>query len=127
MAEITPFNISIPDEVLSDLKTRLNLTRYPVNVELSHEEEWSYGAPMHNVKQLVEYWKTAYDWRKVEADINQSYPQFMTSIDAEDPHGELKIHFVHKRSTHPNAIPLLFVHGWPGNFLEVGIGFTSNK
>jgi Epoxide hydrolase N terminus len=118
-AEVAPFTISVSDDVLVDLRTRLNLARFPQNVELSADTEWSYGTPTQHVQNLVDYWKTSFNWRKVEADINAKLPQFTTQIDAEDPHGVLTLHFVHKRSPNPNAIPLLFSHGWPGSFLEV--------
>ncbi|KIJ29048.1 hypothetical protein M422DRAFT_269573 [Sphaerobolus stellatus SS14] len=119
MAEIRPFKISVSDEVLSDLKVRLNLARFPVNIDLPPSDEWAYGTPEHRVKDLVKHWKTSFDWRKIEADINAKLPQFTTPIDAGEPHGDLDIHFVHKRSNNPHVVPLLFVHGWPGNFLEV--------
>lgn len=117
--DILPFSISVSDDVLLDLRTRLNLARFPKNLELSAETQWNYGTPTHTVQDLVEYWKTSFNWRKIENDINTKLPQFKTPIDAEDPHGILTLHFVHKRSPKPNAIPLLFSHGWPGNFLEV--------
>ncbi|KIJ34305.1 hypothetical protein M422DRAFT_233502 [Sphaerobolus stellatus SS14] len=93
MTDITPFTIAVPEETLSDLHTRLGLTRFPVNVDLPKDKEWDYGAPTQNVKDLVEYWKTSFDWRKVEADINSKLPQFITPVDAGDPHGILNIHF----------------------------------
>ncbi|KIJ34261.1 hypothetical protein M422DRAFT_182277, partial [Sphaerobolus stellatus SS14] len=113
------FTISVLDEVLSDLKVRLNLAHFLVNIDLPPSDEWAYGTPEHRVKDLVEHWKTSFDWRRIEADINAKLPQFTTPIDAGEPHGDLDIHFVHKRSNNPHVVPLLFVHGWPGNFLEV--------
>lgn len=72
------------------------------------------------VKDLVEYWKTDFNWRKVEEDLNTKLPQFTSSVDTGEPtHGSIKLHFALRRSSRPNAIPLLFVHGWPGNFAEV--------
>lgn len=118
-AEVVPFTVSVSDDVLDDLRTRLNLARFPQNVKLSAETEWSYGTPAQHVQDLVNYWKTSFNWRNVEADINTKLPQFTMPIDAEDPHGILTLHFVHKRSPNPKAVPLLFSHGWPGSFLEV--------
>ncbi|KIJ34260.1 hypothetical protein M422DRAFT_782904 [Sphaerobolus stellatus SS14] len=117
--DISPFTISVSQDVLTDLKMRLGMARIPVNVDLPSEDEWEYGTPTGRVKELVDYWKTTFNWRKMESTINVTLPQFTTLIDAGPPHRELKIHFVHKRSSNPTAIPLLFVHGWPGNFLEV--------
>jgi len=127
MADIRPFTIAVPDDVLTDLKVRLDLARFPENVELPVGEEWRYGTPTQRMKELVEYWKANFDWRKVEANINSSFPQFITPVDAGSPHGELDIHFVHKRSTNQRALPLLFVHGWPGNFLEVCSPLDGSK
>lgn len=126
-ADITPFTISVHDDVLVDLQTRLNLARFPQNLELPAGAEWSYGTPAQSVEELVKYWKTTFNWRKIEADINAKLPQFTTPIDAEEPHGFLTLHFVHKRSPNPNAVPLIFPHGWPGNFLEVFIHFARTK
>jgi Epoxide hydrolase N terminus len=123
--DITPFGISVSDDVLADLQTRLNLARFPKSLMLSVEKAWSYGVPTQNVQDLVEYWKKSFNWRKIETDINTKLPQFTTPIDAEKPHGILTIHFVHKRSPNPNAVPLLFSHGWPGNFLEVSSHFQG--
>lgn len=68
----------------------------------------------------MEYWKTGFDWRKTEAKLNMKLPQFTTVIDTGiSEHGSLKIHFAHRRSLRPYATPLLFIHGWPGNFAEV--------
>ncbi|KAF8586000.1 alpha/beta-hydrolase [Ramaria rubella] len=117
--DVHPFTISVPNDVLTDIRARLDLTRFPRGLQLPAGEEWTYGTPPHRVQELVEYWKESFDWRKIEADINTQLPQFTTTIDAEPPHGTLSIHFVHKRSSNSNAIPLVFVHGWPGNFLEV--------
>ncbi|KIJ34306.1 hypothetical protein M422DRAFT_182229, partial [Sphaerobolus stellatus SS14] len=72
MTDIKPFTIAVPEETLSDLHTRLELARFPLNVDLPEGNEWDYGVPTQNIKDLVEYWKTSFDWRKVEAEINNT-------------------------------------------------------
>ncbi|QRV80290.1 epoxide hydrolase [Ceratobasidium sp. AG-Ba] len=118
MDDIHPFNIAISDHDLTDLYRRLELTRLPDELNLPVDEAWDWGVPLGVLKPVIEYWRTKYDWRAVEAKINETLPQFSTHVDSRD-HGSLQVHLVHKRSNHQNAIPLLFVHGWPGNFLEV--------
>ncbi|KAG9099059.1 hypothetical protein FRC06_005699, partial [Ceratobasidium sp. 370] len=115
---IHPFNISVSDHDLTDLYKRLEHTRLPDELDLPIDQAWDWGMPLAVLKPVVEYWRTQYDWRAVEAKLNQTLPQFTTRIDSRE-HGPLTIHFVHKRSSDPKATPLLFVHGWPGNFLEV--------
>ncbi|KAG9039362.1 hypothetical protein FRB95_010650 [Tulasnella sp. JGI-2019a] len=118
-AIIEPYTLHVPDELLADLKLRLEHTRYPQELNLPAGQEWSYGTPVNEVRDLVDYWKTSFDWRKVEVELNTKLPQFTTVIDTGvAEHGSLKIHFAHRRSSRPNAIPLLFIHGWPGNFAE---------
>lgn len=113
MADIEPFTISIPDSALADLKTRLSLARFPDEIDGA---EWEYGAPLADVKRLTSHWKDQYNWREAEAKLN-ALPNYRTTIQCKgfEP---LKIHFVHQRSSTKNAIPLLFVHGWPGSFIE---------
>jgi hypothetical protein len=106
MAE-TPFTVNIPDSELEQLKQRLELTRLPDELE---DSGWDYGVPLKDMKRLVEYWKTKYDWRKHEAGLNATLPQFTRDIEVEG-HGTLNIHYVHKKCDNANAIPLLFVHG----------------
>ncbi|CAK5272138.1 unnamed protein product [Mycena citricolor] len=114
MAE-QPFKISIPDDKLILLKKKLELTTFPDELE---DAQWAYGAPLADVKRIVGRWAGGYDWREHEAKINAELPQFTRDIDV-DGHGTLNIHYVHQSSTRvKNAIPLLFVHGWPGSFLE---------
>lgn len=105
---ITPFTVSVSDAELEDLKARLAMARWPDQLPGT---EWRYGAKTEYVKQLCDYWQNSYDWRKHEAEINR-HPQFMTHIDGHD------IHFVHARSKHDNATPLLISHGWPGTIVE---------
>ncbi|KAJ7207580.1 Alpha/Beta hydrolase protein [Mycena pura] len=110
-----PFTISISSEQLEDLKQKLALTRFPD--ELS-DAGWAYGSPLADIKRLVARWKDGYDWRTHEARLNAELPQFTRDI-AVDGFGTLNVHYVHKRSAVEGAVPLLFVHGWPGNFIEV--------
>jgi pimeloyl-ACP methyl ester carboxylesterase len=107
-AEIKPFKIAVPDDVLADLKARLARTRFPDQIEGA---EWDYGVELGYMKELVDYWKNQYDWRAQEKKLNE-LPQFTTNIDG------LDIHFVHVRSKEKNAMPLVLVHGWPGSFYE---------
>jgi epoxide hydrolase len=107
-AEIRPFRIDVPQEDLDDLQGRLERTRWPDELPGA---EWSYGMPVGYVKGLAERWRTSFDWRKVEARLNE-FPQFTTTID-----GQL-IHFLHVRSPEPDAFPVIATHGWPGSFVE---------
>ncbi|KAJ3572435.1 hypothetical protein NP233_g3087 [Leucocoprinus birnbaumii] len=111
----TPFTIAVPDEELELLKQKLDLTRFPDELENAGRD---YGAPLKDIQRLVAYWKDGYDWRKHEAELNNELPQFTSDIEVEG-FGSLNIHYVHKESEVPSAVPLLFVHGWPGSFLEV--------
>jgi microsomal epoxide hydrolase len=105
---IAPFRINVPETTLKDLKERLARTRFPSEIEKSG---WEYGTDLAYLKELVTYWRTTYDWRAQERKLNQ-LPQYKTTIDGID------IHFVHQRSSQPNAIPLVMIHGWPGSFFE---------
>ncbi|QRW00674.1 epoxide hydrolase [Ceratobasidium sp. AG-Ba] len=115
---IQPFAISVSDEVLHELSEKLKITRLPDELELRDDQKWDWGIPLSVLRPIVDYWRTEYDWRAVEDRINKSLPQFIANIDSLD-HGLQQVHFVHKRSADPKATPLLFIHGWPGNFLEV--------
>ncbi|KAG9028110.1 hypothetical protein FRB95_006834 [Tulasnella sp. JGI-2019a] len=118
--DVTPFKIHVHNDDLADLQIRLALTRYPQELNLPADAKWSYGIPVNIVKELVEYWKTEFDWRKAESALNAKLPQYTTVIDTgTSEHGSLNIHFAHRRSSRLDAIPLLFVHGWPGNFSEI--------
>ncbi|WP_269620446.1 epoxide hydrolase family protein [Zhongshania sp. BJYM1] len=105
---IKPFKVDIPQSQLDDLKARLANTRWP---DTETVDDWSQGAPLDAVKSLCEYWQNNYDWRRCEKELNH-YPQFTTEIDG------LEIHFLHIRSTHENAMPMIMTHGWPGSVLE---------
>jgi pimeloyl-ACP methyl ester carboxylesterase len=104
----TPFHVHVQDAVLDDLNSRLANTRWPDQIPGSG---WDRGPNVAWMRDLCEYWRTDYDWRKQEARIN-AWPQFMTRIDG------LDVHFVHLRSKHEQATPLVLVHGWPGSFVE---------
>ncbi|KAF8851949.1 alpha/beta-hydrolase [Acephala macrosclerotiorum] len=115
MADIKPYTIHVPDEKLQRLRKKLELTDFP-----QHEIEgagWKYGVPLKDIKSLHGYWLNEYDWRKEEEKLNE-LPNFTTKIGV-DGYGELEIHFLHDGQDRKGAIPLLFVHGWPGSFLEV--------
>jgi pimeloyl-ACP methyl ester carboxylesterase len=103
-----PFRISVPDELLDDLKQRLARTRWPGEVTGSG---WDYGTNLSYIVELVEYWRTRYDWRAQERELNR-FDQFKAEIDG------LPIHFVHQRGAGTSPRPLMLVHGWPGSFYE---------
>jgi epoxide hydrolase len=105
---IEPFSISVDGAALADLRDRLRHTRWPEREPVS---DWSQGVPLSYLQDLCGYWARRYDWRPTEARLNQ-IPQFTTTID------DLDIHFLHVRSPHPGAAPLIMTHGWPGSFLE---------
>ncbi|MDC0707581.1 epoxide hydrolase [Stigmatella sp. ncwal1] len=105
---ITPFKIAVPQSALTDLKRRLGSTRWP---ERETVDDWSQGVPLAKLQALVEYWRTRYDWRRAEATLNR-FPNYRTQLDG------LGIHFIHARSKHENALPILLTHGWPGSVIE---------
>jgi pimeloyl-ACP methyl ester carboxylesterase len=105
---IRPFRINIPEADLADLKRRLAATRWPEKETVADDSQ---GVPLAMLQDLVRYWRTDYDWRKVEARLN-ALPQFITEIDG------LDIHFIHVRSKHDNALPMIVTHGWPGSVIE---------
>ncbi len=105
---IRPFKIAIADDVLADLNQRLANTRWP---EKEPVDDWSQGTPLSYIQSLCKYWQEQYNWREREALLNQ-FDQFITTIDNVD------IHFIHARSPHENAVPLLMTHGWPGSVVE---------
>jgi pimeloyl-ACP methyl ester carboxylesterase len=107
-AAIRPFRVKVPEADLADLRRRLAATRWPDKETVA---DISQGPQLAEVKELVRYWASGYDWRKGEAKLN-ALPQFITNIDGVD------IHFIHVRSRHPNALPLLVAHGWPGSVFE---------
>jgi pimeloyl-ACP methyl ester carboxylesterase len=107
--EIRPFHVEIPDEQIDDLRRRIAATRLP-SKELVADR--SQGVQLTTIQELARYWATDYDWRKAEAKLN-ALPQFTTEIDGVD------IHFIHVRSPHEDALPLIMTHGWPGSVIEL--------
>ena len=107
-AAITPFRIDVPEAELADLRARLRAARWP---EREAVDDWSQGVPLAYLRALCAEWAEAYDWRATEARLN-AIPQSTTEIDG------LPIHFLHVRSRHPGAFPLVLTHGWPGSVLE---------
>src|SRR5215203_522254 len=108
-AAVRPFHINVPEAALVDLRQRVLATRWPGRETVTDQSQ---GVQLAKIQELVRYWGTDYDWRKVEARLN-ALPQFVTKIDG------LDIHFIHVRSRHPNALPLIITHGWPGSVLEL--------
>jgi pimeloyl-ACP methyl ester carboxylesterase len=106
--EIHPFRIDIPQADLDDLQDRLDRTRWPDELPGAG---WDYGVTLDYVKELAERWRSSFDWRKVEARLNE-VPQFTTTIDGQN------VHFLHARSPEPGAFPVIVTHGWPGSFVE---------
>jgi pimeloyl-ACP methyl ester carboxylesterase len=105
---IERFQIRVDDAILDDLRSRLAQTRFPDQIE---DTGWEYGIPREYVRDLVEYWRDTYDWRSQEARLNE-LAHFRTRIDGQS------IHFIHARSAHADALPLLLTHGWPGSVVE---------
>src|SRR3712207_2687744 len=106
---IRPFRIEVPQEEIDGLRRRLEATRWPDQETVGDRSQ---GVQLAKLRPLVEYWATDYDWRKVEATLNE-LPQFITAIDG------LDIQFAHVRSPHDDAMPLLMTHGWPGSIIEL--------
>jgi pimeloyl-ACP methyl ester carboxylesterase len=106
--DVTPFKVRVPQAALDDLKKKLATARWPDKEPVT---DWSQGVPLAKAHALVEYWRTRYDWRRVESTLN-GLPQFRSQIDG------LGIHFIHVRSKHENALPITLTHGWPGSIIE---------
>ena len=102
---IRPFHVNVPEAELTELRRRIKATRLP---EKEPVADMSQGVPLATIEKLTRYWANKYDWRKAEAKIN-AFPNFLTEIDG------LDIHFVHARSKHENALPIIVAHGWPGS------------
>ena len=105
---IRPFRVNIPEDQLVDLRRRLAATRWPDRETIADQSQ---GVQLAKLQELVRYWGAEYDWRKLETKLN-ALPQFVTTIDG------LDIHFIHVRSRHPNALPIIVSHGWPGSIIE---------
>jgi pimeloyl-ACP methyl ester carboxylesterase len=108
-AAIRPFRVSIPEEALVDMRRRIAATRWP---EKETVADGTQGVQLATMQKLIKYWEKEYDWRKVETKLN-ALPQFITEIDGVD------IHFIHVRSKHKNAMPIIITHGWPGSIMEM--------
>jgi pimeloyl-ACP methyl ester carboxylesterase len=108
-ADIRPFNVDVPDEELIELRRRVEATRWP-SLELASDR--SQGVQLKALQELARYWTSGYDWRTAEAKLN-ALPQFTTGIDG------VEIHFIHVRSEHEHALPLIMTHGWPGSIIEL--------
>jgi pimeloyl-ACP methyl ester carboxylesterase len=105
---IRPFRIDVPEKDLVDLRRRIEATRWPERETVADQSQ---GVQLATIQELARYWATDYDWRKCEAKLH-ALPQFMTEIDG------LDIHFIHVRSKHEDALPLIVNHGWPGSIIE---------
>lgn len=105
---IRPLRVHVPESQLIDLRRRIKATRWPERETVTDDTQ---GVPLAMIQELARHWSTDYDWRKCEAKLN-SYPNFVTEIDG------LGIHFIHVRSKHENAMPLIVTHGWPGSIIE---------
>jgi pimeloyl-ACP methyl ester carboxylesterase len=105
---IRPFHVNVPEEELTELRRRINETRWPERETVTDQSQ---GVPLATIQKLARYWGNLYDWRKVEARL-KAVPHFITEIDG------LDIHFIHVRSKHENALPLIVTHGWPGSIIE---------
>ena len=106
--EIRPFHVNVPEAELTELRRRINAAKWP---ERETVRDASQGVQLATIQALARYWATEYDWRKIEAKMS-ALPQFITEIDG------LDIHFMHVRSKHENALPLIVTHGWPGSIIE---------
>jgi hypothetical protein len=116
MSNITPYKIQVSNGRIDRLKRKLELTDLPSGIVTSKDSPWELGPPLDEIGRLADSWRMNFDWRKAEARLNQM-PHFMARV-AIDGFEPLDVHFLHKKSELPGAIPLLFLHGWPGNFLE---------
>src|SRR5919201_2054510 len=105
---VRPFQVNVPEAELTELRKRINATRWPERETVTDQSQ---GVQLATIQRLARHWATEYDWRKCEARL-KALPQFMTEIDG------LDIHFIHVRSKHENAMPLIVTHGWPGSPIE---------
>lgn len=118
MASPKNFTINVPDDKIDRLRQKLALTDFPQDAADFDGSSWAQGVPVKEIQRLTRYWQTEYDWRATEARLNK-LPQFTVPIAIEALGRSYNIHFVHQRSSSQEAIPLLFLHGWPGSFIEV--------
>src|SRR5262249_34826090 len=103
--DVRPFEVRVPEEQIEDLRRRIAATRWPTSELVADRSQ---GVQLATVQELARYWTSEYDWRKCEARLN-ALPQFMTTIDGVD------VHFIHVKSRHADALPLIMTHGWPGS------------
>ena len=106
--EVTPFKVHVPQSALDDLRKRLANARWPDKEPVT---DWSQGVPLAKIRALTDYWARDYDWRRAERALN-SLPQFRTALDG------VGIYFIHARSKHERALPIILTHGWPGSVFE---------
>ena len=106
--DLSPLTVHVPQTALDDLKRRLAAVRWP---DKGSATDWSQGVPLPRAQEFIEYWRTRYNWRRAESSLN-ALPQFRTQIDS------LGIYFIHVRSKHENALPIILTHGWPGSIIE---------
>jgi len=107
--EIRPFHVDVPDDELAELRDRIAATRWPSKELVSDRSQ---GVQLATLQGLASYWENTYDWRKAEAKLN-ALPQFTTEIDG------VGVHFIHVKSAHESALPLIMTHGWPGSVIEL--------
>src|SRR6185437_7526637 len=107
--EVRPFHVEFPEDALAELRDRIAAARWP-SKELVADR--SQGVQLKTLQTLASYWENKYDWRRAEAKLN-AVPQFITEIDGVD------VHFIHVKSAHENALPLILTHGWPGSVIEL--------
>src|SRR5256886_12195074 len=107
--EIDPFRVDMPEDAIADLRRRITATRRPSRELVADRSQ---GVQLATIQELSRYWATEYDWRRCEARLN-ALPQFMTGIDGVD------VHFIHVKSAHADALPLIMTHGWPGSVIEL--------
>jgi pimeloyl-ACP methyl ester carboxylesterase len=109
--DVTLFTVHVPQAALDDLKRRLAAVRWP---DRGSATDWSQGVPLAKAQELIEDWRTRYNWRRAESSLN-ALPQFRTQIDG------LGVYFIHVRSKHENALPIILTHGWPGSIIELQV------
>lgn len=118
MSSPQPYQIHVPDDKIHRLERKLALADFPNDAPDSDGTSWDRGPPVSEIRRLVKVWQEGYSWRRAESMLNK-LPQFMIPITVDSLDHSYDIHFVHKKSTREDAIPLLFLHGWPGSFIEV--------
>jgi Epoxide hydrolase N terminus len=122
---VRPFKIDVDDETLNWINDRVKTTRVIPDLQHTPGNAWEDGTPSKDIEELKKYWVEEYDWRKVEKNLNDTYNMFKVELEEGDE--VIDLHFVHQRSAKSNAIPLLFAHGWPGNFTEVRLAMSLSR